>query len=462
MSDPDWDIIEKNILSTLVNDGDHLVLKYDDRKRKNGPKLLTINGKPRLIHHWIYICKNKLNIDASINLKNLCDNKTCVNLKHWLNLDNQDAVYNIALHNLKNNSVQQGNCLLYSGAKDSYGYGYATFNGKSSRAHIVSILSSKKIMEIPKGYVVRHKCLNKNCIAPDHLELGTQKENMLDKIRDGTMQRGSDKSNASLNENKAKEIYETKDSKMTQRERANKFCVSLNVIKDIDRGRTWSHVTGNKDLYVRPVITIDENTPIKIFDSAKEIILNSVIYVNDVTTNTTHWLWAKSKCKLGYGTCKFRGRMMMAHRLSWIAFNKKPIPEGLLILHRCKQTRDCVNPNHLYVGTQKENMDDVKKDGTRKSRSKVNDENIQKIVESRGTGTALERSIRFGVSEATVKGIDKKSLKLIKNIDNLDIDDMKINEKSNISIKPKLKQNIKPKIKLKSAVEINPIEIKSN
>lgn len=76
------------------------------------------------------------------------------------------------------------------------------------------------------------------------------------------------------------------------------------------------------------------------------------------------WTWIGARTGHGYGMLG-RGRRgegnVYAHRLSF-ELNRGPIPEGLLVLHRCNKFA-CVNPRHLYVGTYRDNLMQAYRDG---------------------------------------------------------------------------------------------------
>lgn len=132
--------------------------------------------------------------------------------------------------------------------------------------------------------------------------------------------------------------------------------------------------------------------------------------------NSGCWLWTGLLNRDGYGIIGSGGKNghgLNAHRVSYETHNG-PIPEGMLVCHKRKcNNRACVNPEHLYLGTQFDNMRDASALGTLKGRrqgrklsgeehrsAKLTWEIVRGIREEKRSRRTLNRDFaaRYGVS----------------------------------------------------------------
>jgi hypothetical protein len=131
---------------------------------------------------------------------------------------------------------------------------------------------------------------------------------------------------------------------------------------------------------------------------------------NSVIDQNGCWIWAKSTWN-GYGKTILSGKVMQAHRASWKTFVGN-IPIGVQVNHKC-HVRDCINPDHLYLGDQKQNMRDMKEAGRQKilkgsevGNSKLQDKDILRIREiSRQGVSAKEISQLFKTCLSNIRQI---------------------------------------------------------
>lgn len=129
-------------------------------------------------------------------------------------------------------------CWIWIGAAmGPMGYGQISTKRKTLPAHRVSWTIFRG--EIPKGLFVLHKCDVPKCVNPDHLFLGTPKDNMADMVKKNRSLKGHRHPSAKLTES---QIHEIRASQMSQRALAVKFGVLQQTISDICRRRIWKHI----------------------------------------------------------------------------------------------------------------------------------------------------------------------------------------------------------------------------
>lgn len=76
-----------------------------------------------------------------------------------------------------------------------------------------------------------------------------------------------------------------------------------------------------------------------------------------VLKTDTCWIWTAGRLTRGYGSIRIGGRSETTHRLSW-ELHFGPIPAGLSVLHNCDNP-PCVRPEHLFLGTDADNVRDM-------------------------------------------------------------------------------------------------------
>lgn len=82
------------------------------------------------------------------------------------------------------------------------------------------------------------------------------------------------------------------------------------------------------------------------------------------------WIWTGALNGKGYGIMTIQGKHILAHRFSLILNNRNEIPTGLFVCHKCDNPK-CVNPDHLFLGTARDNADDMYYKGLRSHRDIV-------------------------------------------------------------------------------------------
>lgn len=118
------------------------------------------------------------------------------------------------------------------------------------------------------------------------------------------------------------------------------------------------------------------------------------------------WYYTGCRDKWGYGDVNSLGKHIQAHRLSWKLLRGEP--GELDVLHRCNNA-PCCNPEHLYLGTDKENARDRMEAGTQawgeKLRNKLTAEQVRAIRAMKGVAVARIVAEPYGVDPGTITAI---------------------------------------------------------
>jgi len=123
------------------------------------------------------------------------------------------------------------------------------------------------------------------------------------------------------------------------------------------------------------------------------------------------WAWKGSRLTYGYGqfTLQRPRRTVLAHRMAyWLEYG--PFPTQLFVLHKCDNPA-CVRPDHLFLGTQADNVADaitkgrINHRGEYNQRAKIGPNEVKKIRKLAGTASQHEIAEQFGISQQNVSAI---------------------------------------------------------
>jgi hypothetical protein len=126
------------------------------------------------------------------------------------------------------------------------------------------------------------------------------------------------------------------------------------------------------------------------------------------------WEWMRFRNKFGYGRIRVSGVNFLTHRYAWI-LTHGVIPDDLCVLHRCDNP-PCVNPSHLYLGTDADNARDRTErgryadfKGEKHPRVKLSEREVLLIRQRLDDGESQTNlAAMFGVTQAMISCIHKR------------------------------------------------------
>ena len=378
----------------------------------------------------VILAKNK----SCYSVESSCDKLRCVAKEHLRLVEPKDRWDPTYLRDkLQKGSVEDPTsildgtaCVLWTG-KLNGPYGYISVYKKSLGAHVISLMLKEGLHGEPpkqdgKTLLARHRCLNKTCIEPTHLEWGTHADNALDKIRDGTTLLGERNPASKIDENLAQRIKDSwrpqnHDEYQTQTQRALSFGVSSSIVEGIDSGTRWKHLQGPRD---GETSSKDVVKALEIPECKQDWSMSSEDFANvtkrvleksKLTENISKDSKITSPCRIfqgglrnGYGRMSYRGKHISVHVVVAENAMGRALVDKEIVRHLCGN-KACVAADHLLAGTRSANALDAIIHGDKKYKMTVAD--IQRIrnLDVSDKADLKKLAVEYGVNVSHLKDI---------------------------------------------------------
>lgn len=212
------------------------------------------------------------------------------------------------------------------------------YAGKAFQANRVSWEIHKGA--IPTGYRILNSCGNRLCVHPDHLFM---------KVLSGKV---PPEDAFWDNVNKTGDCWEW---------RGDSHVFAVNGIATYVHRYSWELANGPIPVDNYVIQRCKNESCVRpdhlYLSDTRAIVPTEQRFWDKVNKTSTCWLWRGGTCGKGYGHFGYGDKCGMSHRYSW-ELHFGPIPDGLFVLHRC-DTPACVRPDHLFLGTNQDNVDDM-------------------------------------------------------------------------------------------------------